>query len=59
MTAKELTRVLLVDYDILIKDLSSIIRVEERQFTRIAIRNSFDNDKFIEVVNMILRGIWH
>lgn len=44
MTAKELTRRLLIGHDILIKDLSSKVG---RQYVRLAVRDSADNDALI------------
>lgn len=54
MSAKELTRLLLVNYDILIKDLSAKIRVGNHQFIRIAVRNTSDNDRLLEILNKII-----
>ncbi len=52
-TAKELTRILLVEHQLFIKDLTSKIRMDGRQFVRIAVRSREDNRKLIEA----LRGI--
>lgn len=43
MTAKALTRRLLVENDLLIKDLSGKIRREGREYIRLAVRNEADN----------------
>lgn len=43
-TAKDLTKVLLIKYNILIKDLTSKVSSE---FVRIAVRNKVENDKLI------------
>lgn len=43
MTAKALTRWLLVENDLLIKDLSGKIRREGREYIRLAVRNEADN----------------
>lgn len=48
MTAKELTKLLLVNYNLFVKDLSGKIR--ERQYLRFAVRDSVDNDKLINAL---------
>ena len=45
MTAKELTKLLLVKYNLFVKDLSG--KVREGQFLRLAVRNTEDNDKLL------------
>lgn len=47
MTAGELTKRLLIEKNILIKDLSKKIKDNNRQFVRIAVRNRADNDRLI------------
>lgn len=47
MTAGELTKRLLIEKNILIKDLSKKIKDNNRQFVRIAVRNRDDNDRLI------------
>lgn len=47
ITAKELTKKMLIVYDILIKDLSAKV---DGQYIRIAIRSSEDNDKLINAL---------
>lgn len=54
MTSRELTRKLLVEYDLLIKDLSGKIQRDGRQFIRIAVRNTEDNDKLIAALQKVL-----
>ncbi len=56
MTAKELTKVLLVRYNLFIKDLSKKIQMDNRQFVRLAVRNSDDNLKLITALRDILVG---
>lgn len=51
MTAKTLTRRLLIDYNILIKDLSSKVG---RQYIRLAVRDSGDNDALIAALKQLL-----
>lgn len=48
ITATELTKRLFEQYNLLIKDLSSKIR--ERQFVRIAIRDTEDNDRLVNAL---------
>lgn len=47
-SAKELTRKMLLIHNILIKDLAS--KVDGKQYIRIAIRNTQDNDRLIEAL---------
>lgn len=47
MTAKELTKRLLVEYNILIKDLSKKAEYMNKQYVRLAVRNEEDNEKLI------------
>lgn len=49
MTAKELTKLLLVKYNLFVKDLSG--KVREGQFLRLAVRNTEDNDKLLRALN--------
>lgn len=50
ITAKELNRRLIVDHDILIKNLIAKMNVDGRQYIRIAIRNREDNKKLVEAM---------
>lgn len=54
MTATELTRVLFLNYKLFIKDLSSKVKMGNRQFVRLAIRNDDDNHKLIEALREVL-----
>lgn len=54
LTATELTQKLLTDYNILIKDLTGKID-NSRQYIRIAIKNSEENDMLIKAVNKIFK----
>lgn len=54
ITAKELTVELLKKYNILIKDLSQKIKREGKQYVRIAVRNTEDNNVLIEALKEIL-----
>lgn len=47
MTAAELTRVLIVRHNILIKNLFSKVSTGNKQYVRLAIRNRQDNDRLI------------
>lgn len=53
MTAKRLTKILLLKYNLYIKDLSEKIRMSDRQFVRLAIRNREDNNKLIAALEEI------
>ena len=55
MTAKELNMELLDRYNILIKDLTEKIKDNNRQYVRIAIRNTEDNDKLINGLKKCLK----
>lgn len=50
MTAKELTRRLLLKHNLFIKDLSGKINRGKRQFVRLAVRNIEDNQKLLEAL---------
>ncbi|MEE0866092.1 MAG: aminotransferase class I/II-fold pyridoxal phosphate-dependent enzyme [Clostridia bacterium] len=54
VTAKELNMELLDRYNILIKDLTEKIKDNDRQYVRIAIRNTEDNNKLIKGLENIL-----
>jgi len=45
MTARELTKTLLIKYNLFVKDLTG--KVQEGEYLRFAVRNSEDNDKLI------------
>lgn len=47
MSAEELTGRLLAKHNILVKDLSSKIKRESRQFIRLAVRDETDNEKLL------------
>ena len=53
MGARELTQRLLNSYDILIKDCSTKKGVEGKNYVRIAIRNSADNDRLVKALEDI------
>ena len=60
MSAKELTRALLADYNILIKDLTAKIRKLEKleeggEYIRIAVRDKEDNDKLVQALRQSLK----
>lgn len=50
MTAAELTKRLLVHHRILIKDLSGKISQNTRQYLRLAVRNTEENDRLIKAI---------
>ncbi len=54
MTAKELTKVLFLKYNLFVKDLSKEIQMNGRQFIRIAIRNSEDNTILIKALENVM-----
>lgn len=51
-TTKEITRRLLIEYNILIKDLSS--KMGGKQYLRLAVRNTEDNDRLIAALKEVL-----
>ena len=53
-TAKELTKRLLLEYQLFIKDLSAKIRMDGRQFVRIAVRSVEDNRKLLEALREMI-----
>jgi histidinol-phosphate/aromatic aminotransferase/cobyric acid decarboxylase-like protein len=54
LTAHELTKCLAVKYNILIKDLSNKIKDCGRQYVRIAVKTTDENDKLIEALKDVL-----
>lgn len=54
MTAFELTKKLMLKYNLFIKDLSSKINAGNRQFIRVAVRNKEDNNKLVMAVKLCL-----
>lgn len=53
MTARELTKKLLADYNILIKDLSDKVKFEGREYVRIAVRNEEDNQRLVSALKEV------
>ena len=56
ISAKGLTKILLLEYNILIKDLSNKILKEGKQFIRIAVRNSRENEILVNALKKIGTG---
>lgn len=54
MCATALTKRLLLEYDLLIKDLSRKIRMGERQFVRLAVRDRADNFRLVAALTAVL-----
>ncbi|MDE6735130.1 MAG: aminotransferase class I/II-fold pyridoxal phosphate-dependent enzyme [Desulfovibrio sp.] len=54
ISARELTKQLLLGHDMLIKDLSAKIRLGGRQFVRIAVRSPFDNTRIVDALKCVL-----
>lgn len=54
MNAEELNTILMNKYDILIKNLVPKIKVNEKQYLRLAIRNTDDNNKLIAALKEII-----
>lgn len=50
ITAKELTKKLFVKHNLLVKDLSGKININNRQFIRVAIRNENENNQLVEAI---------
>ena len=46
-TSEELTRRLLADYAIMVKDCNSKTSLQGRNYIRVSVRNSEDNDRLI------------
>ncbi len=55
MTAMELVKILLLKYNLFIKDLSKKIQIDDRQFIRIAVRNSEDNEKLVTALKEVFQ----
>lgn len=54
MSSKEMTKRLLFGHNLFVKDLSVKIHRDGRQFLRIAVRNTEDNDKIIDALKIEL-----
>ena len=54
ISARELTKQLLLGHDMLIKDLSAKIRLGGRQFVRIAVRSAKDNRELADALKYLL-----
>ena len=54
MSARELTRRLLTNHSILVKDLSSKVRRQDKQYLRLAVRDARDNDQLIAALKQEL-----
>lgn len=54
MCATALTKRLLLEYDLLIKDLSRKIRMGDRQFVRLAVRDRADNFRLVAALRAVL-----
>ena len=55
LTAKELNRILITQHDILIKNLVAKIHQDGRQYIRLAVRNTTDNNKLLTALKEILK----
>lgn len=54
ITSAKLAIILLIKYDIFIKDLSNKIHCDGRQFIRVSIRNHEDNKAFIQALRQVM-----
>ena len=54
MSARELTKVMLLQHNLFIKDLSGKIKDNNRQYIRLAVRNTEDNAKLVAALKAIL-----
>ena len=54
LSAAGLTRTLIANHNILIKDLSAKVCRESRQYIRLAVRNRKDNDRLLEALQETL-----
>ena len=52
ISAKSLTKVLLIQYNMLIKELTS--KTNDKDYLRLAIRNTEDNDKLLVALKCVL-----
>ena len=50
ISAKELTKNLLLKYSLFIKDLSGKVKLDDRQYVRVAVRDEKDNAKLVEAL---------
>jgi len=57
VSSRKLTKLLLDKYQILIKDLSSKIKDSKKQYIRIAVRNTDDNNKLLVALRNIFKEI--
>ncbi len=55
MSARELTKVMLLQHNLFIKDLSGKIKDNNRQYIRLAVRNTEDNAKLVAALKEIFK----
>ncbi len=56
ITAKEMTKRLLFEYNLFVKDLSQKVKREGRQFLRLAVRNTQDNNKLVTALQKEMKS---
>ncbi len=56
ISAREMTKKLLFQHDLFVKDLSAKITGTKRQFIRVAVRSAEDNDKLVRALEMEMEG---
>ena len=56
LSARALTRRLLIGHSILVKDLTAKVGGDGRQYLRLAVRDSRDNDQLIAALRQELAG---
>ncbi|MCI9421233.1 MAG: aminotransferase class I/II-fold pyridoxal phosphate-dependent enzyme [Dorea sp.] len=54
MSSKELTKRLMINYNLLIKDLSKKIKMDNRQFVRVAVKRREENLKLVSGLKIVL-----
>ena len=57
ISATELTKKLLINHNILIKDLTGKSAIGTRQYVRIAIRDENDNDKLVQAIKIEMAAL--
>ena len=57
ITAKELTRIMLIRYNLFIKDLTEKTGFAGHQYIRLAVRNQEDNQKLVTALGEIFSGL--
>lgn len=55
LSSKELTKIMLLKYNLFIKDLTSKVNLENKQYIRLAVRDDYDNEKLLVALREVFK----